>query len=141
MSFIRGGGWRVQYIMGNGHMGPLPHCGQTDAYENITFLQLCLQAVRVGNIKMNIESGRMDFSFLASLYQTLTFQLRFLHQRRQTSKVNCCRCCIYSIRHIILSVMFSILRSGGFRISQCLHLGSANVGTEKNLTERHLCSL
>ena len=48
---LSGGGVRysdVQYIMGNGHMGPLPHCGQTDARENITFLQLCLQAVRIG---------------------------------------------------------------------------------------------
>ena len=50
--------------MGNGHMGPLPHCGQTDSCENITFLQLCLQAVRIGNTKMNIGGGRMDFMFL-----------------------------------------------------------------------------
>ena len=50
--------------MGNGHMGPRPHCDQTDACENITFLQLCLQAVKIGNKKMNIRGGRMDFMFL-----------------------------------------------------------------------------
>ena len=49
----RGGqGWEkesseVQCSTGNGHIGPLPFCEQTDTTENITFQQLRWRAVKM----------------------------------------------------------------------------------------------
>ena len=122
MSFIRGGVRYsdVQYIMGNGHMGPLPHCGQTDARENITLPATLFAGGKNRHKKMNIGGGRMDFMFLGLPVPKTNISIALLTPKAANIKGKpLLLLYLLNSSYIILSLMFFFLGSDGSRISQC----------------------